>query len=96
MYSEFYKDMSKEQLLELLGKETASAAQAQIKLLPAVVLLGRLTEDVKAAVWDLTKSSNRLEALTKWPISLTVALALLTAVLAIPESKNAVAWLKAH
>ena len=88
--------MSKEELLELLGRETVHASQSQIKLLPAVVLLCRLTEEVKAAVCGLTKSSNRIEGLTRWLIALTVALALLTALLAIPLLKDVMAWVKRH
>jgi hypothetical protein len=93
-----YKDMSKQELSELLGQHTdAAAPQALIKLMPAVVLLSRLTEEVRTAVSDLIKSSNQLERLTrKLVVWLTVVLAFLTVVLALPELKNAVLWLRAR
>ena len=94
--TKFYKDMSTQELSELLGQHTEAAAQAQVKLMPAVILLGRLTEEVKTAVSDLIKSSNQLERLTCKLIWLTVVLAFLTVVLALPEFKNAVLWLRAR
>jgi hypothetical protein len=71
------------------GMIQTSQTWALNKILIALELQRRRVE-------DLTKSSSRLVGLTKWLIRLTVVLAFLTVVLAIPEFKNLVAWLRAR
>ena len=75
--------------LDSPGTNAGSPMWSLKKILVASELQRRRVE-------DLTESSRRLEGPTEWLIGLTVVLAFLTVVLAIPEFKNLVAWLKAR
>ena len=75
--------------LDSPGTSVGSPMWSLKKILIALELRRRRVE-------DLTESSRRLEGLTKWLIRLTVVLAFLTVVPAIPEFKNLVARLKAR
>ena len=93
--NKLYKQMSEVELLDALGKPTASAPELlNIQLMPALVPLSQLTEKVREAVSHLTKSSSRLETLTRWLIGLTVVLLLLTLILALPEFRKLFAWIR--
>lgn len=89
-----YKDMTESELTAVTGaipgtRMNGEQVTPQVITTAAVVLVGR-------RVADLTASSRRLERLTKWLIGLTIVLAVLTLILAVPEVGKLVAWARAR
>ena len=73
---------------ELLADMDHAEVAEQI-LVPAQELIRR-------GLLMLNKSSRSLEKLTKWLIGLTIALTVVTVILAVPEFRHLVSWLSAH
>jgi hypothetical protein len=89
-----YKDMTDGELYDVMNACAGAIMKGERltpehKITAAVVLVGR-------RLLDLTASSRRLERLTKWLIGLTIVLAVLTLILAVPEVGKLVAWAKAR
>jgi len=84
-----YTDKSEVELTAELDSPVGLASRESMFLSKVVAAL----ELQRRRIADLTKSSNRLEGLTRILIVLTVVLALLTAILAAPEIRRVAAWL---
>jgi hypothetical protein len=80
--------MSDQDLLQQVEKDQGSTASPFIA--------APLLELTRRGIVRLNESSRQLERLTKVLIWLTVVLAVFTLILAVPEVRNIVAWLKAR